>query len=342
LIGQVHRAVLRDGRDVAVKIQYPGVAQAIQEDLANTELIATFLRFATSASGIVFDPRDLAREFAARIGEEVDYHREAAHIAAFADLYRGHPFIRVPELVPEASGDRVLTMTYVEGMDWATAQSADQQLKNTWGEVISRFAHGNIRHANLIQTDPHPGNCKFGKDGSVGFVDFGCIRVLSEPKRRLWVTLMRAVVEHRVDDIRRDMIAAGFITKDNTSMANDELVHFWERVLYELAVAAQPVTYTPASGARTARWLFGPDPTNPLSRFTIPEDYAFAPRAQQALANVCGTLRATLPARAILDDMDGVAEPTTELGRAHHAWVAARGLPGALDDHERFTRTTRC
>src|SRR6478609_2273550 len=95
-IGQVHHAVLRDGREAAVKIQYPGVAQAIQDDLANTELLATFLHFAISASGIKADVRAVAREAAARISEEVDYRHEAATIAAFGELYRGHPFIRVP------------------------------------------------------------------------------------------------------------------------------------------------------------------------------------------------------------------------------------------------------
>lgn len=114
-IGQVHRAVLRDGRAVAVKIQYPGVAQAIRDDLANTELLATFLRFMTSAAGMKMDIRAVAREAAARISEEVDYRHEAATISTFSELYRSHPFIRVPDVVPEASGDRVLTMTYLEG-----------------------------------------------------------------------------------------------------------------------------------------------------------------------------------------------------------------------------------
>ena len=126
------------------------------------------------------DLRQATREIAARISEEVDYRHEAANITAFSDLYRGHPFIRVPEVVAEASGDRVLTMTYLDGMDWAAAQQADQDLKNTWAEVISRFVLGSYRHANLFHADPHPGNYRFGTDGTVGFVDFGCVKVLTE------------------------------------------------------------------------------------------------------------------------------------------------------------------
>lgn len=173
-VGQVHRAVLSDGREVVVKIQYPGVAQAIRDDLANTELLATFMRFVTAASGIKLDIRTLAREAAARIAEEVDYRHEAATITEFNQLYRGHPFIRIPDVIPDASSDQVLTMTYLDGMDYPAAQRADQDLKNTWAEAITRFANSCYRHANLVHADPHPGNYRFNADGSVGFLDFGC------------------------------------------------------------------------------------------------------------------------------------------------------------------------
>jgi predicted unusual protein kinase regulating ubiquinone biosynthesis (AarF/ABC1/UbiB family) len=332
-IGQVHRAVLRDGREVAVKIQYPGVGRAIREDMANTELVATFLRFAMSASGMEFDPRNLARELAVRVAEEVDYRREADSIAAFSELYRDHPFIRVPDIVSEASSDKVLTMTFLDGMSWAEAQQADQDLKNSWAEVITRFSNGNYRHANLLHADPHPGNYRFHPDGTVGFVDFGCVQILPEPKRRLWVTLMRAIVDQRTDDIREDMVTGGFITGDSTLTA-DVLQRFWEQVFHELVVAPQPATYTADSGSRTARWLFGLDTTNPLSRMTAPEALAFAPRVVTALNSVCGALRATLPAKAITDDLDGVAEPITPLGKTHHLWVRERGLPLGMEHHD--------
>lgn len=332
-IGQVHRAVLRDGRQVAVKIQYPGVGRAIRDDMANTELVATFLRFAMSASGMEFDPRDLARELTVRVAEEVDYRREAGSIAAFSELYRGHPFIRIPEIVTEASSDKVLTMTFLDGMGWAPAQQAEQDLRNTWAEVITRFIDGNFRHANLLHADPHPGNYRFGADGTVGFVDFGCVKVLSEPKRRRWVTLVRAIIDQRIDDMREEMVLAGFIT-DDSALTADALQRFWEQVFQEF-LAPQPVSYASDSGSRTGRWLFGVDATNPLSRMSAPDDYVFAPRVQTALNSVRGALRATLLARSIIDDMDGVAEPITPLGKAHHMWLRERGLPLGLEHHDR-------
>ncbi|MEZ0053690.1 putative unusual protein kinase regulating ubiquinone biosynthesis (AarF/ABC1/UbiB family) [Mycobacterium sp. MAA66] len=332
-IGQVHRAVLHDGRQVAVKIQYPGVADAIRHDLANTELVATFLRFATSASGMVFDPRDIGRELTIQIAEELDYRRETAMMTMFSDLYRGHPFIRVPEVIDDASTDRVITMTYLDGMDWTAARQADQDLKNTWAETILRFAWGNFRHANLLHADPHPGNYRFHPDGTVGFVDFGCVKILPEDKRRQWVSVVRNIIENNKNELRSNLVAAGFIAADSSLTAGD--VHaFYAQVFYELIAERQPVTYTPDSGARTTRWLFGLDSANPLTRMSAPADYVFAPRVQQALTNICGGLSATLHVRSINDDMDGVAEPTTELGKKHHAWVRDRGLPFGLDHHD--------
>lgn len=341
-IGQVHRATMRGGREVAVKIQYPGVAQAIRADLANTELVAAFLRFVTSASGMVLDPRPLAQEMADRITEEVDYRREAAMITRFSQLYRGHPFIQIPDVVPELSTDRVLTMTYLHGMDWAAAQQADQDLKNTWAEVITRFTDANYRHANLMHNDPHPGNYRFGPDGSVGVVDFGCVKVLPEPMRQASLGVMRATIDGRAEDLRDCMVRAGFITADSGLTAEDAL-EYWSHVFYEMTVTPQPVTYAADSSARTAYWVFGlHDPSNPLTVMNAPSDLTFAPRVHTALSNVCSGLTATLPVRAITDDMDGIAEPITELGKLHHAWVRQRGLPGAFDDHTAARGSARC
>jgi predicted unusual protein kinase regulating ubiquinone biosynthesis (AarF/ABC1/UbiB family) len=333
-IGQVHRAVLHDGREVAVKIQYPGVGQAIRDDLANTELLATLLRFMMSASGLGVDVRTVAREAAARISEEIDYRHEAAMITTFAELYRGHPFIRIPDVVPAASTDRVLTMTYLDGMGWTAAQQADQDLKNTWAEAIVRFSHGNFRHANLLHPDPHPGNYRFNTDGTVGFVDFGCVKILPEQKRWLIVAMQRAVIEGRKHDYRDLAVQAGFLDADS-DLSADELYQWQAPMWYEIIAAPQPATYTPETIARTVRGLFDlRDPGHPINRMYAPDDYVFIPRIQLAVFSVCADLHATMPIRAIFNDMDGVTEPTTELGKLHHAWVCERGLPGALDHHD--------
>jgi predicted unusual protein kinase regulating ubiquinone biosynthesis (AarF/ABC1/UbiB family) len=336
-IGQVHRAVLHDGRQVAVKIQYPGVAQAIRDDLSNTELLATVFRFAAGAAGALGatlpDVERVTGEIAARIGEEVDYRREASHIAAFSDLYRGHPFIKVPDVVTSASGDRVLTMTYLDGMDWTAAQQADQELKNTWAEVISRFAIGSYRHANLFHADPHPGNYRFNADGTVGFVDFGCVKVLTEHQRRLIVDVVRAAVDGRKEDLRDAMVQSGFFTEGSTLTA-DEAYRWFAEILYEL-LAEQPVTYTEQASVRAmSSMLDVRSADHPMRRMTVPPDFVFFSRLNLSMNAIFTTLRATFDVRAQLDDQDGVASPVSELGRRHDAWVRERGLPHGLDHHD--------
>jgi predicted unusual protein kinase regulating ubiquinone biosynthesis (AarF/ABC1/UbiB family) len=330
-IGQVHRALLHDGRQVAVKIQYPGAAEAIRDDLANTELLTTFFRFVASATGggMQADLRHMTQEIAARISEEIDYRHEAANITMFRELYRGHPFIRVPEVIDEASGDRVLTMTYLDGLDWAAAQQADQNLKNTWAEVILRFATGSYRHANLLHADPHPGNYCFGLDGTVGFVDFGCVKVLPEPQRRSFLRMFRAAVEKRKNDLYCLMLESGFLTPDS-ALSADDVSQWWAGLCYEL-LAHQPATFTADTTRRATQGLVAFSADHPIRRMLVPDDFVFVNRLFLSINTICGALGASVHVRALAEDMDGLAEPITPLGKQHIAWVRERGLPFGLE-----------
>jgi predicted unusual protein kinase regulating ubiquinone biosynthesis (AarF/ABC1/UbiB family) len=333
-IGQVHRAVLHDGSQVAVKIQYPGAAEAIRDDLANTELLATFFRFASSAAGTTMpDLRQATQEIAARIAEEIDYRHEAANITAFSELYRDHPFIRIPEVIHEASGDRALTLTYLDGMDWTAAQQADQDLKDTWAEVIGRFVGGSFRHANLFNADPHPGNYRFGPDGRVGFVDFGCVKVLPERQRRRFVAMIRAAIDGRKHEMRDLMAELGYFAGGSTLSA-DEAYLWMAEVLYEMLVP-QPVTYTQETSRRAIRaFIDVRSPDHPIRRMSIPDGLIFLSRVNLSMNAILATLGATVHIRSILADMDGLAEPITPLGKLHDAWVRQRGLPFGLERHD--------
>jgi predicted unusual protein kinase regulating ubiquinone biosynthesis (AarF/ABC1/UbiB family) len=336
-IGQVHRATLHDGREVAVKIQYPGVAQAIRDDLSNTELLATMFRFAAGAAGALGaslpDVGPISAEISERISEEIDYRQEAAHITAFSELYRDHPDIRVPEVIPAVSGDRVLTMTYLDGLDWIAAQNVDQELKDTWSEVITRFIAGAYRHGNLFHADPHPGNYRFRLDGTVGFVDFGCVKILTEHQRRLIVRMLRAAVDGHKDELRDRMIESGFFAADSILTA-DDAYRWYQQIIYEL-LAPQPVTYTEETSQRAIASLLDVRDADHLMRhITVPPDFVFFSRLNLSMNAIFTALRATFHARASVDDMDGVAEPLTEMGRRHVAWVRERGLPFGMDDHE--------
>jgi predicted unusual protein kinase regulating ubiquinone biosynthesis (AarF/ABC1/UbiB family) len=164
-IGQVHAARLPDGREVVVKVQYPGAGDAIRADLQNTELIASFARLGAKLSPIrvTADPVAIAEEVTARITEELDYRIEAENQTEFRSHYDGHPFIRVPAVVTELSTERVLTMDHHDGLRWTAALDQPQGLRDTWGEVIDRFVFGSLGQRQPRPARPSP--CAHLRDG---------------------------------------------------------------------------------------------------------------------------------------------------------------------------------
>jgi predicted unusual protein kinase regulating ubiquinone biosynthesis (AarF/ABC1/UbiB family) len=228
-------------------------------------------------------------------------------------------------------------MTYLDGMDWAAAQQADQELKNTWAEVILRFAHGSYRHASLFNADPHPGNYRFNADGQVGFVDFGCVKVLPEHTRRPYVEMLRAALDGRKHEMHCLMSELGYFAAGATLSA-DEAYEWMAELAYE-TLAPQPVTIGHDSPERAIRALFDlRSQDHPVRRISVSDDLVFFPRMSINMSSMLASLDATVYARAIVDDLDGVAEPITPLGKLHNAWVRERGLPYGLERHDSVTR----
>ena len=224
----------------------------------------------------------------------------------------------------------MLTMSYLDGLNWAEAQQADQDLKDTWAEVIWRFVAGSYRHANLFNADPHPGNYCFGVDGTVGFLDFGCVKVLPELLRRQVVAMLRAIMEGRQQDVRELMVAVGFFDADS-SITTEEAHHWYAEISRELLVE-QPVTFETNSARRAvAAFLDVRDADHVVRRMSVPEDLVLTTRINLSVNAVCAALQATVYLRALVDDLDGAAEPITALGKQHVDWVRQRGLPFGCD-----------
>lgn len=220
-------------------------------------------------------------------------------------------------MIPEASADRVLTMTYLDGLDWAAAQQADQDLKNTWAEVLTRFITGSYRHGNLFHADPPhpPGNYRFGLDGTVGFLDFGCVKVLTEHTRQMIVTMMHTAVNRRKDELRELMVESGFLTADSTLTA-EETFQWYAGIIHEI-LGPQPATYTEEASARAIEYLIDVrSADHPMRRMSVPPDFVFFSRLNLSMNAIFTALHATYHARAMLDDMDGIAEPVSDLGRS--------------------------
>ena len=315
-IGQVHRARLPDGRTVAVKIQYPGVEKAIRADLDNSELLVTFFALLRSMFPQLtrLDVRAVAAEVAAKISEEVDYLNEAANQSQFADVYRGHPFIHVPDVLPELSSRRVLTQELAEGMRWHEAVLADQDRRDAWGEVIYRFAIGSLRRFGLFNADPHPGNYIFRPDGSVSFVDFGCVVRCDSTQVATLADIVTAMCHEDAPRVRRALVGAGAIDAV-TGPAPEELFEWWSGTL-EMLLGPQPFMMTPevvAAGIRREFSPVGPS-ANVVRSFSEPPGWVFLSRIESGMMSVLGELRATGYWRAIQAEYDEQADPITRLG----------------------------
>jgi predicted unusual protein kinase regulating ubiquinone biosynthesis (AarF/ABC1/UbiB family) len=199
-IGQVHRAVTHDGRAVAVKVQYPGVDESVRADLETTDLV-------TQAMRLIYpnlDPRPLAEEIRARLVEELDYRQEAANQQTFADWYRGHPFIHVPDVLPSLSTGRVLTSELADGVRFAEMVTWSQSERDLAAESIYRFVFRSLYRLHLFNGDPHPGNYLFRPGGRVTFLDFGLVKRFSPAE----VAYFEGFIQHMVlapdvDEFRR-------------------------------------------------------------------------------------------------------------------------------------------
>ena len=321
-IGQVHAARLHDGTEVAVKVQYPGVADAIGDDLANTELLFTFVKI---AKGIIpqfrsFDVRALADELSERITEELDYAAELANQVEFAEHYRGHPFFRVPEVHPELSSDRVLTMELVHGRRWNETGGADQELRNRWGEVVYRFFFGSIARLGTFNADPHPGNYLFHDDGTVTFLDFGCVKRLTPANQRgMWDTA-KATVDDDAERLLQVYVEHGFARADDPPPADKVMA--WFRQNFAPLLLPQPFTFTPAFVAELLGQMANMD-KELMRRSNVPKDFLFTNRLFVGLYSVLGALGATADWLAIFEE-DLTGEPTTELGRLEEEFFAGK------------------
>src|SRR2546423_2389396 len=168
-IGQVYRARLHDGRDVAVKVQYPGVAGAVRADMQNLGLILRLMK--RVAPGI--DVQALAEEVRLRIYEELDYELEAQNQRALARIFRRHPFIVVPDVHTGLSHERVVVTEFVEGAKFEELKTYPQDDRYRLGEIIYRFFMGCLYRHRKFSGDPHPGNFMLMADGEVAFLDLG-------------------------------------------------------------------------------------------------------------------------------------------------------------------------
>jgi predicted unusual protein kinase regulating ubiquinone biosynthesis (AarF/ABC1/UbiB family) len=221
-IGQVYRATLReDGREVAVKVQYPGVAAAVRADMQNLEIIMRLLKRMTPQ----LDVKAIATEIRERIGEELDYELEAQNQRSLARIFDGHPFIAVPAVITEFSRERVLVSELVRGVGFEELKRYPQRERDRIGEIVFRFFLGCLYRHRQFSGDPHPGNFMLLADGRVAFLDFGLFKRLDAAPVELELAAQRAVIEQDPAALHRLLGDSGFLP-DPARVDADELLEF--------------------------------------------------------------------------------------------------------------------
>ncbi|MTV27661.1 AarF/ABC1/UbiB kinase family protein [Nitriliruptoraceae bacterium ZYF776] len=325
-IGQVHAATLDDGSEVVVKVQYPGVAEAVRADLRNAESFAPLARIVSPNQEI----EPLLEELRERVFDELDYEREAQYQRAFANRYDGHPFIRVPDIYGDLCRKQVLVSERIRGQRFddfvATADAADKQRV---GEIIFRYAFGSIGRFRLFNGDPHPGNYLVERDAdgvpTVAFLDYGSVKLFSRERYGTMRRIEAAMSLADRDEALQALRDAGFLPK--RANVDEDTVYEWFQLYTKPVLAEQPFTFTPEFAAEVIRSTT--DPRSPygdvVRRLNLPSDYLLLNRIQWGLNSVLARLEATNDWRAIRDEyLDAVQQPATELGEQDAAWWQER------------------
>jgi predicted unusual protein kinase regulating ubiquinone biosynthesis (AarF/ABC1/UbiB family) len=218
-IGQVHRARTLDGDDVVVKVQYPGVAEAVETDMRNAMLLLPLVK--RLAPGI--DARGLFTELRERIAEELDYELEAQHQRRVERRFRGHPFVAVPKVYTALSTRRVLVSAYVEGERFEAVRRLPEGERDRYGEIVFRFFFGLLYRDGIALGDPHPGNYLLRRDGSVGFLDYGMLRDVDAARLDAERAIAGAVRAEDAAALMRALTGGGYLPADRAEGVDAEL-----------------------------------------------------------------------------------------------------------------------
>ncbi len=190
-LGQVHRATLHDGRHVVVKVQHPGVALAVESDLANSELLRRTFSIGPLKR---FDTGAMLAELAGKLREELDYTLEARRQIFFEQLHRHDSQIIVPGIIPQLCRPRLLTSVFIDGLSFDRAQEAPATERKAWAETLWRFVFRGTLVGGQFNADPHPGNFAFLPEGQVACFDYGCVQALSPARRDVAISVHAAAL----------------------------------------------------------------------------------------------------------------------------------------------------
>ena len=324
-LGQVHRAVGHDGRALAAKLQYPDMASAVEADLGQLDvLFGIYRQFDKS-----IDTGQIRNELADRLREELDYGREAKHLALYRDMLAGQPAVHLPEVLPDLSTKRLLTMTWLDGKPLLGFKGESLEVRNRIAETLFRAWYWPLHQYGVIHGDPHLGNYAVRADADGGhginLLDFGCVRVF--PPR-----FIKGVVDlfHAIESKDKALALDAFERWGFVGLSSEiiDTLLIWATFLYgpllddrirRIDDLGSPVDYGRETAQKVHKRL------KELGTVTVPSEFVFMDRAAIGLGGVFMHLGAELNWRRLFGEM---IEGFTEDGLAARqaAALARAGL----------------
>ena len=314
-LGQVHRGRTSDGTDVAIKVQHPGAAEAIDADLRNLGLVGPLVgRLAPAV-----DTGGLLAELRGRVGDELDYEIEAQHQRRVERMFRDHPHVRVPRVHTELSARRVLVSDYVDGVRLDDAGRLDDAERDRIGEVAFRFFAGLAWRDGIVAGDPRADNCILGRDGRLWVLDFGLVRDLDEGYLQGESAVRRAVADEDAQRVCDGLSELGYLPGTGTLDCAALLEHFAAAGEWMLARGVRRID--PGYVARVLELGYPPhSPYLALMRgLRMPPQTLLLRRMEVQLLALLGDLHSAADWGAIAAEHHAGAPASTPLGREDHA-----------------------
>jgi predicted unusual protein kinase regulating ubiquinone biosynthesis (AarF/ABC1/UbiB family) len=325
-IGQVYRATLSgDGREVAVKVQYPGVASAVRADLQNLDMIMRLLKRMTPG----LDVKAIAEEIRERIGEELDYELEAQNQRSLARIFAGHPFIVVPDVVSSLTRERVMVSDFVTGVGFEELKGRPQAERDRIGEIVFRFFLGCLYRHRQFSGDPHPGNFLLQDDGRVAFLDFGLFKRMDAGPVELELACQRAVVEGDAATLHALLAKSGFLPQPERVNPDHLLAFIGDAIWWY--TTDETVALTPEIATHVM--IESSDPRSShfreMRHQQMRPEHLFGRRMEMLTLAVLSQLRGEANWHRIAREWMYGDEPVTELGEAEAEFYGRSGVGAA-------------
>ena len=313
---------------MVAKVQYPGVAEAVETDLRNAMLLVPLVK--RLAPGL--DAKALATEMRERIAEELDYELEAQNQRRVERLMRGHPFMCVPRVYTDLSTRRVLVSEYIEGARFEEVRGAGEAERDRYGEIVFRFFFGLLYRDRIALGDPHPGNYLLRPSGQVCFLDFGLLRDIGAPRVTAEAAIALAVRDEDAANLKASLVTGGYLPGDRADAVDaDFALRMMQHAVSWYAVPGEHRFSTGDDRRGRDRERERPDGDEraemktQFNQFTLPPEAILIRRMHGVVAIVLRTLRAGANWGAIAAEYLHGEPPATPLGEAEAAFLARRG-----------------